>query len=89
LFPLCEQCHYGLFESKSEKEERKIHGKGWDEYTVDYNMYTHEPLRRWFAEDNRLQQYNERYYERRDPTDAKGYQKYWIQRKEWEDYLIT
>jgi len=52
-------------------------------------MYTHEPLRRWFAEDNRLQQYNERYYERRDPTDAKGYQKYWIQRKEWEDYLIT
>ena len=87
LFPLCEQCHYCAFERKSEKEEREKFGRGWYEYDVEYNMHTHEPLRRWFAQDNRLQQYNERSYERRDLTDAKGYQKYWIQRKEWEDYM--
>ena len=87
LFPLCKQCHYGAFEHRLEKEHRKVYGTGWDEYSVEYNMYTHEPLRRWFAKDNRLQQYNERDYERRDLTDARGYQKYWIQRKEWEDYL--
>lgn len=87
LFPLCEQCHYRAFEHKSEREHRAIWGKGWDEYSVEFNMYTHEPLKRWFAQDNRLEQYREREYERRDLTDARGYQKYWIQRKEWEDYL--
>ena len=68
---------------------RQKFGTGWHEYTVEYNMYVHQPLKDWFAQGNRLQQYNERAYERRDLTDAKGYQKYYIQRKEWEDYMYS
>lgn len=89
LFPLCERCHYCAFEHKSEREHRARWGKGWDEYTVDYNMYTHEPLRHWFAQDNRLQQYNERYYERQDPEFLARFEKNQRQHEEWENYWRT
>ena len=84
LIPLCEECHYGVFESIFEKEYRDRWGRGWNEYAVEANMYRHKPLTDWFAKGNRLKEWDENFGRRQNP-DAVARNERYI--KEWEELL--
>lgn len=84
LFPLCEECHYGAFEGEFEKDYRDKWGRGWNEGTVERNMHQHKPLKEWFAQDSRLDEYYNNDSIRLDPDAVAPMERYYKQRKEWE-----